>query len=83
MPKKPGLSVGYMIVDIFKTFFKSLAQAFGQLMGAMLAGGVIGAIAGGGAGLYYGLPILVAMGVGAISGVVIVTVIFFILHAGV
>ena len=71
-----------VILDIFQAFFKSLARAFGHLFGAMLAGGTIGAISGGGAAAYYGLPIIAGLGAGAIVGVVIVTVIFFILHAG-
>ena len=82
MPKKPGLSVGYMIVGIFKAFLKSLARTFGHLMGAMLAGGVIGAMAGAGAAPFYGLPFIISMCTGGILGAIIVASVFLILHSG-
>lgn len=58
MPRKPGMSVFEMILDVFKTLVFSIFRAFGQMLGGAIAAGVIGAIGGGGVALFYGFPLV-------------------------
>ena len=57
MPRKPGMSVFEMILDLFKTFVVSIFRAFGQMLGSAIAAGLIGAAGGGVVALFYGFPV--------------------------
>ena len=57
MPRKPGMSVFEMILDIFKTLFVSIFRAFGQMLGVAITAGVVGGIGGTAVALFYGFPV--------------------------
>lgn len=58
MPRKPGMTVFEMVLDLVKTVFFSIFRGFGQMLGGAIAAGVIGALGGGVTALIYGFPFL-------------------------
>ena len=58
MPRKPGMTVFEMVLDLVKTFFFSIFRAFGHMLGGAIAAGVIGALGGSVTALIYGFPII-------------------------
>lgn len=58
MPRKPGLTVFEMILDLFKTFFVTIFRGLGRMLGGAIVAGVVGAFGGGAMALYNGFPVI-------------------------
>ena len=56
MPRKPGMTVFEMILDLFTTFFGAIFRGLGRMLGGAIIAGVIGAFGGGAMALYNGFP---------------------------
>lgn len=63
--------------NVFLSILYDLFGWMGRAIGVILAGGIAGGILGGGIGLFYGAPLALSAGAGAVVGVALALVILY------